>query len=99
MADKVKKKRYRNPGGLKGTHFSLRERFDFVEGLYNVWLKREKLRLRFPTVEPLDGNIDVLGKLMYEEFSSTLDMKRKVRAWLQEVEGHLDKRVKGTRLR
>lgn len=98
MADEVKKKRYRNPGGLKGAHFSLRERFDFVEGLYDAWNQREKLRLVFP-IEPLDGNIDVLSDLIHEEFSSDLDMKRKVRAWLQEVEGHLDKRVKGTRLR
>lgn len=89
MADEAKKKRYRKAGGLTGHHLSRRERFEFVEGLYNAWIEREKLRLRFPQIEPLDGNIDILGKLIYEEFSSTLDMKRKVRAWLQEVKKHL----------
>lgn len=92
MADevKVKQKRYRKAGGLKGYKLSLSERLEFVEGLYDAWKHREKLRLRFP-IESLDGNIDVLGKLIHEEFSSTLDMKRKVRAWVREVSEHLDK--------
>lgn len=88
MAYKAKK-RYRQARGLK---FSLSQRLEFVEGLYSAWLSRERLRLMVP-IESLDGNIDVLSELIDQEFSNVLDMKRKVRVWIQEMSEHLDKKA------
>ena len=73
---------------LKMKQLSLRQKLDFVKGLFESWRNQEFILLDYPN-EKLDGNVDLLSELTEQTFKSDLDMKRKVESWIEETEMRL----------
>ena len=64
---------------------SLRQKLDFVKGLFESWRNQEFILLGYP-FEQLDGNVEVMSELLEQDFKDDRDMKRKVESWIEEKE-------------
>ena len=73
---------------MKAKKLNLRQKLDFVKGLFESWRNQKFILLDYP-FEHLDGNVDLLSELLEQDFKSDEDMKRKVESWIEEKEESL----------
>lgn len=64
---------------------SLRQKLDFVKGLFESWRNQEFILLDYP-FEQLDGNVELLAELTGQDFKNDEDVKRRVSEWIEERE-------------
>lgn len=69
-------------------HLSLRQKLDFVKGLFESWRNQEFILLDYPN-EKLDGNVELLAEFTGQDFKDDEDVKRRVSEWIEETEMRL----------
>ena len=67
---------------------SLRQKLDFVKGLFESWRNQEFILLDYPN-EKLDGNVELLTEFTGQDFKDDEDVKRRVSEWIEETEMRL----------